>query len=458
MLTLTLLHFLIVILFVVCFITFVFITRGRRSVSNILAWLFFMFLVPYIAIPLFLIIGQRKLGWIIDKKRLVFKRRHCGDDNTIEHLLDTFGVMAPTENNSVELLSRGVEAFDTVLKHIEEAQESILIATYLLKYDVTGKRVINALTEKAKQGVQVCLLLDTIGSLFKFPHFKLRPLRKAGGSVRYIMPLLHTPFRGRVNLRDHRKIMIFDGHSAIMGGMNLAKEYMGPTPLKKRWTDLSLLIQGNAVNDLVAVFESDWEFAASNMETKSYKRPDLKQPKRGNATLQIVASGPDTVGDTLYDSIISAIYSAKKSITIVTPYFVLDEGLQKAFMIAVRRGIKLKIIIPRRSNHRITDYVRSINIRKLRDEGAEVHRYKKMIHAKCFIFDDNLAITGSANLDLRSLLLNFEISCFVYSKAEVAKLQQWADDLLENASTHFDKPTLLRMWIEDAAQLLKPLL
>lgn len=461
MLALGFLHLGVVILFFICFIAFVFITRGRRPIANILAWLFFMFLMPYIGIPLFILFGQRKLGWIVDKKRLMFssKNNECDKyQKPIEHLLNTFGVLPPSSNNTMKLLPDGVEAYELIMQKIQQAEESILISTYRVTNDVVGCNIIKALTEKAQQGVQVCLLLDTIGSLFMFPHRKLRPLRKAGGAVRYIMPLFHTPFRGRVNLRDHRKIMIFDGRDAIMGGMNLANDYMGPKPYAKRFTDLSLFIEGNAVSDLLTVFESDWKFAANNSEFKSYQRPTLKQPRAGDTILQMVASGPDTVGDTLYDAVISSIYNAKESITIVTPYFILDDALQKAFTIALRRGVDVRIIIPKQSNHRLTDLVRAINIRKLRDEGAHIYRYKKMVHAKCMVFDQNVAIVGSANLDLRSLLLNFEISCFIYSKPDIERVFEWTESLLPDSSTHFAKTSLLRMWIEDAAQLVKPLL
>jgi cardiolipin synthase len=448
--------------FFICFVLFVFFTRGRRPISNILAWLFFIFLVPYVGIPLFLTIGQRKLGWLLVKKRLMFNKQRDqlkkDKDNPLEHLLEALGTLPTTYNNSVQLLADGVAAYNCMIEHIQSAKESILISTYRLGKDEVGAAIVNLLIEKAKSGVQVCLLLDTIGSLFMFPRRKLKPLRKAGGAVRYIMPLLHTPFRGRVNLRDHRKIMIIDAHSAIVGGMNLAKEYIGPTVYKKRWTDLSLLISGDAVADLISVFESDWKFAASRMEHKSYQRPVLQQIQTGNAVIQMVASGPDTIGDVLYDAVISSIYDAQQSITIITPYFVLDDGLQKAFMIAIRRGVRLNIIIPRKSNQHMADRVRAISLRKLHQEGAHIYFYKKMIHAKCFIFDEKLVITGSANLDLRSLLLNFEISCFLYSRDEVLKIKAWADSLLNDCSTNFKKPTIGRMLVEDAAQLIKPLL
>jgi len=454
------LHLIIIIAFIICFVIFVFVTRGRRPIANILAWLFFMFLIPYLGIPLFLIIGQRKLNWILDKKRQICHEQEGSIDyqNRIEHLLGTFNTMVATANNHVELLADGSKTYELIIQKIKDAKASILISTYRLTDDEVGNAIVKLLIEKAKQDIQVCLLLDTIGSFMMFPRKKLKPLRKAGGSVRYIMPLFHTPFRGRVNLRDHRKIMVFDGHDAIVGGMNLAKNYMGPTPYAKRWLDLNLFIQGGAVKDLVSIFESDWQFAASNMEFKNYQRPQMSHSHTGVSRIQTVASGPDTIGDPLYDAVISSIYNAKRSIYIVTPYFILDDALQKAFMIAIRRGIDVNIIIPHHSNHRIADLVRSISIRKLHTQGAKIWLHQKMIHAKAMIFDDTLAIVGSANLDLRSLLLNFEISCFLYSKTEINLVQQWAEQLLPDCKTRFKKQKLLKMWLEDAMQLLKPLL
>ena len=461
MLTFILIHHIVsVSLFFIGFVTFVFVTRGRRPIANILAWLFFMFLVPYLAIPLFLIIGQRKLNWVLTQKRELHQQspRQLAHETPIEALLNTFGVLPPSEGNSVQLLEDGVIAYQTIMEQIENAEHSILICTYRISNDEVGNAVVQALTAKAKQGVQVCLLLDTIGCFFTFPRSKLKPLKKAGGSVRYIMPLFHTPFRGRVNLRDHRKIMIFDGKYSITGGMNLAADYMGPTPDAKRWIDISVLMKGNVVKDLLSVFESDWKFAASNMEYKSYQRPTISSCHPGDSIIQTVASGPDTIGDRLYDAVISSIYNARNCINIVTPYFILDEGLQKAFMIALRRGVKVNLIIPKKSNHPTPDLVRSIMLRKLHSEGANIYFVPKMIHAKVFSFDDKLAVVGSANLDLRSLLLNFEISCFYYSADDVAKIKAWIEQIMPECSTEMKKPSLRRMWLEDAAQLIKPLL
>jgi len=454
-------HLILAILFVVTFVAFVFITRGRRPIPNILAWLFFIFLVPYIGLFVFMIFGQRKLTWILKKKRSmsrVKKNQDCGP-HSIQKLLSAFGAWQPTTDNQIELLVDGVITYHRLLELIHQSKTSILISTYLIGNDATGDAIINLLIEKANSGVQVCLLLDTIGSFFKYPRKKLKLIKKAGGAVRYIMPLLHTPFRGRVNLRDHRKIMIFDANCAMIGGMNLAEEYMGPINDVNRWRDINFILEGSVVADLLAVFESDWQFAASRMESKYYARPQYTHhTPQGEAVLQIVSSGPDTIGDNLYDALISSIYNAQKSIYIVTPYFILDDAFQKAFMIAIRRGIDVNIILPRNSNHPTPDLVRSISVRKLRNEGAKIWLHPKMVHAKIFKFDDDLAIIGSANLDLRSLLLNFEVSCFIYSKPEVQMIDEWIQKLMSETDRTPKPQTLLKTWLEDAAQLLKPLL
>jgi cardiolipin synthase len=450
MLNITLYHVLSSLLFLVCFVAFVFITRGRRPISNILAWLFFMFLLPYIGIPLFLIFGQRKLTWVLAKKRLMYNAAHLNRHNKnklleplpLESLLDTFGIIPVSRHNKIEFLDDGINAYHEIIAGIQAAEHSILISTYRIANDEVGCAIVELLTEKAKQGVQVCLLIDTIGGFLIFPRRKLKPLRKAGGSVRYIMPLFHTPFRGRANLRDHRKIIIFDGKSAIMGGMNLGHEYMGVKHSPKRWIDYNILIHGNAVNDLLTVFESDWQFAASRKEKSRYKRPPVVAEENvGTSIIQTVASGPDTIGDPLYDAVMTSLHSAKKSIYIVTPYFILDDGLQKAFMIAIRRGVDVNIIIPKQSNHPIPDLVRGLSINKLRDQGAKIWLHPKMIHAKVMVFDDTTAI-----------------SCFLYSEHDIQTVRKWVTTLLPDCVEREPKRSLWYVLLEDAAQLLKPLL
>ena len=454
-------HFLLIFLFLVVFALFSYSTGCERPLHNILAWLLFAFLVPYIAIPLFLIVGQRKLRWI-PQKNITMDTHPCkknlSGSHSMEYLLNTYGVPPATHNNKVTLLHDGIIAYDKIMQIFQDAQESILISTYRITDDSVGNNIVKLLTQKAQQGIRVYLLIDAVGGFMQFPRRKLKLFKQAGGSVRYIMPLFHTPFKGHVNLRDHRKIMIIDGQHGIVGGMNLAKDYLGPTPYAKRWCDISMLIQGGAVNALLSVFESDWQFAAAYKENKEYSRPAVSIEKSGNAVLQIVASGPDLVGDNLYDAVLSEIYDATQSIYIVTPYFVLDECLQKALLLAARRGVSVNIVIPQHSNHPFTDLVRAVDVRKLSEEGVKFWFYTPgMIHAKVILFDDTIAILGSANFDLRSLLLNFEISCFMYSAPEIKAISDWIQSIIKNCNQHTPSASRTRIFFEYMAQILKPL-
>jgi cardiolipin synthase A/B len=454
-------HLLLILLFLAVFTVFSYSTRGERPLHNILAWLLFAFLVPYIAIPLFLLVGQRKLRWM-PQKTMTMETRPCTQNNSgrhsMENLLSTYGVPPATHNNQVNLLSDGVVAYEKIMQLFQNAKESILISTYRITDDEVGNKIIELLTQKARAGIRIYLLIDTVGGFMMFPRRKLKLLKQAGGSVRYIMPLFHTPFKGHANLRDHRKIIIIDGHSAIIGSINLATEYLGPTPYKKRWCDISMLIEGGAVNALLSIFESDWQFAAAYKESKTYTRPTVSSEKYGNAVLQIVASGPDLVGDNLYDAILSEIYNAKKSIHIVTPYFVLDESLQKALLLAIRRGVEVNIILPKHSNHPLTDWVRAIDVRKLHEEGAKIWLYTPtMLHAKVILFDNTVAILGSANFDLRSLLLNFEVSCFIYSDPEIQEISNWSQSVLTNCILYKPSASQMKIMLEYMMQILKPL-
>jgi len=202
----------------------------------------------------------------------------------------------------------------------------------------------------------------------------LAPLIAAGAKVAFFMPMLHLPFRGRTNLRNHRKIVVVDGRHALTGGMNLAEDYMGPTPDPKRWRDFSLVISGPAVTDLVDLFHSDWKFATGEDIRKEDGLPFHIEPKGSIA--QVVASGPDVSGDPLYESLVSVAFAAQWRIWVVTPYFVPDETLVRALELAARRGVDVRVVVPARSNHLMADLARVSYLRQVQKAGGEVLMYE----------------------------------------------------------------------------------
>ena len=270
------------------------------------------------------------------------------------------------------------------------------------------------------------------------------------------------PLRRRwsANLRNHRKMAIIDGEIGMIGGTNLAREYMGPAADPARWIDTNVVLRGPALADLERVFAGDWRFATGeDLQLKDGPRAPCEEGSPGMRT-QVVASGPDVAGDPLYDAILSLIHEARKRVWIVTPYFVPDEGLFKALMLQSRLGRDVRIVVPGRSNHPVADLARGRRLRRLQGVGARVFAHPtRMIHAKQIVVDDDIAVSGSANLDMRSLYLNFEVDVFVYSPEKVAEMANWASGLMSQCvESGLTTPGYFRRWAEDLGWLVSPLL
>ncbi|HEX2671257.1 MAG TPA: phospholipase D-like domain-containing protein, partial [Polyangiaceae bacterium] len=254
------------------------------------------------------------------------------------------------------------------------------------------------------------------------------------------------------NLRNHRKIAVFDGERAIVGGMNLGHEYLGPSPDPERWRDLSLLVSGEAVADLDAVFRADWEFACGE------RLPAPARLAGGEIPVRVVTSGPDVANDPIYDADLSAIFRAEHRIWIATPYFVPDEALLRALMIAVRRGVEVRVLAPERSNHPLSDFAAGSCLRDLSAAGVIIQRFHKMLHAKALLVDDSLCVVGSANFDMRSLFLNYEIALFFSGGAEVERLRSWFAASFGQCSLGPPRAGWVRAALDDLARLVAPLL
>jgi cardiolipin synthase len=286
-------------------------------------------------------------------------------------------------------------------------------------------------------------------------------VRKAGGEVGRFMPVLPFTSRGSANLRSHRKIAIFDGATAMVGGRNIAVEYMGPTPNPKRWTDFGALIEGPGAVVLGEVFIADWCFVTR--QAPDAVRADAQAggaPVRGSCELQVVGSGPDVPGDPIYEGIIAMIQQAERNIWIVTPYFIPDEVLLRSLIVKARAGCSVTLVVPAKSNHPVTDYARRNFTRQLIAAGCNVRLFNAgMIHAKAIVVDEGVALIGSPNFDLRSLFVNFEIGVMVYTAPEVAKVRAWVGDVMAKCvAPNLAKRGLLASIAEDLCGLLAPIL
>jgi len=368
-----------------------------------------------------------------------------------KHLTPRAPTVAATKPTTIEWLDDGILAYEAFLREIRGATRAIRIEMYLIGNDQVGVSLLEALAERASNGVDVRLLIDDL-LITSTPRKPLRALVAAGGHVARFMPLFHIPFRGRANLRLHRKIAVFDGERAIVGGMNLAEEYMGPTKIVDRWRDLSLVIDGGAVAALGAIFAADWEFA-THEALPALVADAASMPE----TIGVIPSGPDSPGDAIYDQILTMAFRAERRLWVATPYFVPDEALSRALEIAARRGVDVRVIVPAKSNHRIADLVAGPLLRELEAGGGKVYRYTPgMLHAKVVLADDR-AIVGSANFDMRSMFLDYEVAMSFTGVVEVDRVQQWFEATFVDTTAGARKSAWFRSRIEATARLVAPL-
>jgi len=436
----------------------------RRSSTSMISWMLFIIFVPHIAAPLYFIIGIRKRGEQKGKSLLQFPDvAHCEpyivkEEHAIANILKKNGIPPATSGNRFEMITDDLKAFEEMMAEIAGAKESIDICTYVFEFDKTTEAILEALTQKAKEGVKVRVLIDLIGSLgARFRQKRFAALKEAGGEVAFFIPLFKRPLQSYINLRNHRKIYLFDRKRLLSGGMNLSDEYMGVNDGTKRWKDLLYYLQGPAVHTFYTIFANDWSYATGETLTLEFKEPD--EAYSGENYVQVVPSGPDIAKDALYEALLNTIYSAQERIWIVTPYFVPDENIVQALIIAQHKGIDVKLITPKQSNHLIADMVRSGYMRQLEEIGVDVVLYEgEMLHAKAMLFDNLGGMVGSLNLDNRSLFLNYEVVTFVYSEQFIAHMESWMQDLMSDSSRGLKKPSKGREAGENIMKVFAPLI
>lgn len=433
----------------------------HRSPASTFAWIMAIVLLPYMGIPLYILFGGRKIA-LSKKYRNLLKKslKHIPHDDPSNDLLlpaAVSGVYPTMRADEVELITGSGEAFSELLRLIAAAEQSIDICTYILGSDETGLAILDALAQKAGQGVRVRLLLDAYGSM-AMPTRVLAPLEEAGGEVAFFMPILRLPFQRRLNLRNHRKLLLFDSQLAVIGGMNLSGQYMGDDQNAEYWVDLCVRITGSGVAHLHEVFESDWAFAHAVLLDDA---PIHSSPldHGGDRRTQFIASGPDVKGDPIHDAILVAIYGAKKRVWIVSPYILPDESLLIALNIAAQRGLDIRLITPEHSNHRVADFARESFLLELQDFGARIFFYTKgMLHGKAIVIDDHLSFVGSANLDMRSMFFNFEIAAGIECNVFCGELTSWMTTILEDCREGVkEKNRFQQVWL-GIGRLLAPIL
>jgi len=424
------LHSLFTVLGLLVYVVTAHLLEQRRHPTAAIAWVLFIVFVPYLALPLFLTFGSRKQARPRSARELGVLQPPA-EGPWPRRTIQALGQPAPAAYDGLHLHANGHEALGALWRTLDAATQSIDLCTFILGRDKLGQAVIDKLIAKAQAGVRVRLLLDGMGSLMA-GRPNLQPLKAAGAAVTLFVPPLHSPLKGRTNLRDHRKMLIVDAGLASgrlwCGGRNLASEYFEGEEGKAAWHDLSFDLGGPLLRQCIELFERDWAFANT-------RQPPALMPVVPDAVVvgaaheregaQLVASGPDQVDDTVYALLISAAYQARRRIALVTPYFVPDAALLMALCLAARRGVVVDLLLPAKSNHRLSDIARGRALRALAQAGGRIWLAPQMLHAKLAVIDDDLALAGSANFDSRSLFLNYELMVAFQSAADVQRFAAW---------------------------------
>lgn len=455
-------HFFYLVATITALITLIYVLRQRSTPQSTIAWVLAIVLLPYIGVITYLLFGNRKRRSDVDKNTLKFAANidtisSLNISHRIERMLVNYQIEPAKRGNYMRLCETGVEGYHGLIEVIEAAKHYICIATFIFSHDEIAEDILNRLIKQVKKGVKVYLLVDGLGSL-KTSRFFFDRLVKAGGHFAWFKPVLHIPFlKGYTNLRNHRKIALSDGMRAFVGGMNITHEDLSRTARQDLWQDLSFLVEGPIVRVYLNIFTSDWRYSTHRFLETPVLSHDLIYS--GQADLQVVPSGPDVPMDPLYDAMMTAIYSAESRIEIVTPYFIPNESMLKALQIACRRGVAVKIIVPEKSNHFISDIARASFLRDIKNSGGSILLYQKtMLHAKIMIVDNSLAVVGSANIDMRSLFFNYEVMQFIYSQLEIDMISSWVDKLSQDCISELKPPALIREMVEGLVRMIEPLL
>jgi cardiolipin synthase len=366
-----------------------------------------------------------------------------------------------TKDNKIDLYFSGEEKFDALFKSLENARHFIHMEYYIFKNDNLGKKVLEALVKKAQEGIEVKLLVDGMGGRTLTKSF-LKPLKDAGGEVGIFFPPLVPLFNVRINYRNHRKITIIDGKEAYIGGFNVGDEYLGKKKKFGFWRDTHIKISGSAISSLQWRFFLDWRFATSKGvgSCQSYL---VQECEDNNVGVQIVSSGPDSKWPSIKDGYLKMVSNAREKVYIQTPYFIPDDSMFEALKTAGLSGVDVRVMIPNKPDHLFVYWAGLSYMGELLRAGVKFYTYEKgFLHSKVFIMDEFVSSVGTANLDIRSFKLNFEVNAFIYDDIINLKLtdqfKKDLDDCKEITLDIYEKRPRTVKFKESISRLLSPIL
>ena len=462
---------------VIVILTIIHVVLDNRQPAKTMAWALVIWFVPVVGIVFYLFFGlntrkerlisQRSLDMLSKRSMLEFvEQRDLHLPEEYKPIIDLFvseNFSLPFKGSEVKIHTDGYSFFHALLKEIASAKDHIHLDMYIFEDDALGNMVRDALVAKVREGVEVRLIYDDVGCWNVSNRFFER-MREEGIEVAPFLPVRFPSFTSKVNYRNHRKMIVIDGRTGFIGGMNIALRYVKGTK-SQPWRDTMLQITGSGVYSLQRAFLVDWYFVDRNLisNRKYYPHPS-EESSHNESLLQIVTSGPDTPYPEIMQGYVRMILAAKKYIYIETPYFLPTDPVLFALKTAAAGGVDVRILVPLRSDTKFVEWAGRSYLREMVKAGVSVSYYKTgFLHSKMIVCDDAICSCGSTNVDFRSFENNFELNAFIYdTKVAIAMrdifLEDTSQSLLFTDMPQRVKPNILKRLVESLVRLMSPLM
>lgn len=469
-------HWIVLVAYtVIAIVAMITVLLEHRQPAKTIAWVLVLSFLPLVGIVLYFFFGRRtrknrhiwekSLNQLTKRSMIEFaEQKQLELPEEHKELIQLFvnqNFALPFKNNETDVYVSGYEFFPALLAEISKATHHIHIVSYIIDDDPLGRLLRDALIDKARKGVEVRLLFDDVGS-WKTPNRFFEQMREEGIEVHPFMPVRFPAFTGKVNYRNHRKIIVIDGKVGFIGGMNLAQRYVkGHKGIM--WRDTHVKISGAAVYGLQRAFLVDWFHADRTLITDRKYYPDTTIMPNNNL-IQIVTSSPTNVWEELEQGYIKILLSAKRYVYMETPYFLPTEPIFFAMRTAALSGVDVRLMVSLKTDSKLVQMASRSYLTQTIQAGVKVICYEEGFnHTKLLVADDNVATIGSANIDFRSFENNFEANAFFYDKSMAQRIKDifLTDETkcvpLEKIKEINHKSFIYRLW-ESVVRLLSPLL
>jgi cardiolipin synthase len=454
----------------------------RRGPEATLAWIFIIVFLPYVGAAVFFLLRRPRVRLRARKRRryhLTLKQRleRLDIDSNLAQIRQVPASLPDSAREIANMSSRlssapmvtgnqlsifidGRQAYEEMEAAIEDASDHVHLMSYIFRADDTGRRFLKLLEKKAGEGVGVRVLVDGFGS-YGLSDRAMRPLVRNGGRFVRFAPILGQFGRWRPNLRNHRKLLVVDGRLGFTGGLNIGDEYGGRKQRFAPWRDTHLKLEGPAVRQLQEVFAEDWLYASREDLAESVYFPDILPT--GADLVQVISSGPDLEPETIHRLFFTAVNESRERVYITTPYFVPDPGMLLSLKTASWRGVDVILLVPGRSDLYLAHLAGRSYYPELLDAGVKIYEHHPgILHAKTMVVDGAWSTVGSANMDIRSFRLNYEVNALVWGREFAEQVENiFLDDLAGSrrlTADELDRLPITRRLLEGTARTLSPVL